>query len=283
MQSADETDETSDTMAPRHARRTSRRVARRRAFVAVVLLAIVGAFAYSKLNTHPQPQAKSVEVRAGWTADQVAAAMVTSTGWDQSTVTKAFSDPRAAGVPAGVTSVEGWLAPGVYSVSAADTPATLIAQMVAHRLSQVTTLGLEEAATRQHSTVAQLITVASVAQAEAIPSQYGQVARVIINRLAAKMPLQMDATLNYANKTHFLAHSAAALTDPSAYNSYIKVGLPPTPIGNPDQRALLAAASPPQGKWLYFVLTDHDGTQLFTADYNEFLRAKAKAQADGLF
>ena len=278
------TDDTGGRRAPRHERRTTIQRARRRAVVAVVAVvavAIVGAYFF--VNTGRQVPTKSVEVRAGQSADTVAATMVTATGWQESTVAAAFSDPGAAGVPDGVSTVEGWLAPGVYSITASDTPATLIGQMVARRRTQVGSLGLEAAATRQHLTVAQLITVASVAQAEAIPSQYGQVARVIMNRLAASMPLQMDATLNYGKNTHVLAHNAKDLADPSTYNSYNRKGLPPTPIGNPDQRALVAAASPPEGAWLYFVLTDGHGTQLFTADYNEFLRAKAKAHADGLF
>lgn len=231
----------------------------------------------------PRPAAKVVEVRPGQTAETVAAKMVSVTGWGQATVAAAFDDPAAAGVPKGVASIEGWLAPGTYPVATADTAASLVARMVAQQRAQVDALGLAAAATRQHRTVADLVTIASVAQAEAIPSQYGQVARVVTNRLAKNMALQMDATLNYANGTHVLAHTTQQLTDKSAYNSYAKKGLPPTPIGNPDERALRAAASPPAGNWLYFVLVNKDGTQLFTADYAEFNKAKTKAQDAGLF
>ncbi len=254
------------------------------AFAVLIAVAVVAAVALRGGGARSVvPAAMVVEVRAGQTADAVATKMIAVTGWDQETVAAAFGDPAAAGVPSGATSIEGWLAPGTYPVAPTDTPATVVARMVSEQRAQVVALGLAAAATKQHRTVADLVTIASVAQAEAIPSQYGNVARVVTNRLGAGMALQMDATLNYANGTHVLAHSAAQLTDKSAYNSYIKKGLPPTPIGNPDERALRAAANPPAGPWLYFVLVDKDGTQLFTADYAEFNRAKTKAHDAGLF
>ena len=269
--------------APRHARASSARVRRNRVALVVAFVAVLVGVVYLLRGPVLGLRGTRVEVRAGQSAETVAAHVVKATGWDPAAVAAAFSDPSAAGVPGGAASIEGWLAPDVYDVPAKDTPAALVAEMVARRRAQVSSLGLEAAASAQHRTVADLITIASVAQAEAIPSQYGQVARVVTNRLAAQMPLQMDATLNYAKKTHELAHNAKDLTDPSLFNSYNRQGLPPTPIGNPDERALVAAASPPTGPWLYFVLTNHDGTQLFTANYDEFLKAKAKAKADGLF
>ena len=224
-----------------------------------------------------------VEVRSGQTVDTIAAAMATATGWSASTVDAAFADPQAVGVPAEAPSVEGWLSPGLYDVAQADTPVSLVTKMVARQRDAVAATGLPAAAKRLHRTVTDLLTIASIAQAEAIPSQYGKVARVVANRLAAGMPLQMDATLNYAHGTHVLAHTSKQLLDPSAYNSYARKGLPPTPIGNPDDNAMRAAADPPAGNWIYFVLVDKDGTQLFTADFAEFNRAKDKAKAAGLF
>ncbi|MDQ1679408.1 MAG: hypothetical protein QOI42_267 [Frankiaceae bacterium] len=280
-------------MSPTHAaaRAPARAVARRRLAVAVAAAVLVagggGAYALHRGGAGPTaplpPPTPIVEVRAGQTADTVAHAMESAAGWSAAAVEAAMADPSAAGVPGSAPSVEGWLGVGVYPVSPTDTPASLVARMVVQQRAAITASGLGTAAARQHRSINEMLTIASVAQAEAIPSQYGQVARVVDNRLAAGMPLQMDATLNYANKTHVLAHSVAQLRDPSAYNSYTHKGLPPTPIGNPDDRALAAAASPPQGPWLYFVLIDKDGTQLFTADYAEFEKAKAKAQAAGVF
>jgi UPF0755 protein len=50
----------------------------------------------------------------------------------------------------------------------------------------------------------------------------------------------------------------------------------------PRRASLEAAMNPDPGPWLYYVLASSDGTHFFTDDYNEFLRAKDEAQANGL-
>ena len=52
----------------------------------------------------------------------------------------------------------------------------------------------------------------------------------------------------------------------SPYNSYQRMGLPPTPIDNPGEEAMRAAINPTPGDWLYFV-TVKPGDTRFTADY----------------
>ena len=59
-------------------------------------------------------------------------------------------------------------------------------------------------------------------------------------------------------------------------------GLPPTPIGAPGQSSLEAALNPADGDWLYYVLADANGGHYFTADYNDFLKAKKRAEQQGL-
>lgn len=54
----------------------------------------------------------------------------------------------------------------------------------------------------------------------------------------------------------------------SPYNSYQRMGLPPTPIGNPGEEAMRAAINPTPGDWLYFVTVKRGDTR-FTADYAE--------------
>ena len=69
----------------------------------------------------------------------------------------------------------------------------------------------------------------------------------------------------------------------SPYNTYKRKGLPPTPINSPGRKAMEAALAPATGDWLYFVKIDKQGHSLFTADYQEFLRAKDKAQREGVY
>ena len=118
-----------------------------------------------------------------------------------------------------------------------------------------------------------ILNIASIAEAEVGSEKYyGQVARVILNRLDADMALGMDTTVAYG-----LGISASQLTDDqlgddsNAYNTRIHKGLPPTPISNPGDGAITAAVNPPDGKWLYFVTTNlQTGETKFVETEDEF-------------
>lgn len=116
------------------------------------------------------------------------------------------------------------------------------------------------------------VNVAGIVQAEAdTASDMGKVARVIHNRLAKGMPLQMDSTLNYALDRSTVDISTADTRLDSPYNTYDRTGLPPTPIDNPGEEAMRAAVEPPAGDWLYFVTVEPGDTR-FTSDYEEHQR-----------
>ncbi|MFF2805870.1 endolytic transglycosylase MltG [Streptomyces sp. NPDC058000] len=158
---------------------------------------------------------------------------------------------------------EGYLFPATYPLRKDTTPASLLSYMVK-------TADQRLAADR--ITAYRTVVIASIVQAEADrPADMGKVARVIDNRLAKKMPLQMDSTINYALGRSTLHTSHADTRTNSPYNTYKFEGLPPTPIDNPGADALKAAAAPPAGDWLYFV-TVTPGDTRFTANYREHLR-----------
>ena len=96
--------------------------------------------------------------------------------------------------------------------------------------------------------------MASLVQAEGGRlSDYPKIARVIYNRLAHGMPLQLDSTVLYGlNKFGILA-TDKDLTSPSPYNTYKHKGLPPGPIDSPGAAAIHAVLHPVPGPWLYFV------------------------------
>ncbi|MFE5737473.1 endolytic transglycosylase MltG [Streptomyces celluloflavus] len=158
---------------------------------------------------------------------------------------------------------EGYLFPATYPIDRDTTPASLLTTMV-----ETANLRLADYGIASYRTVV----IASIVQAEADrPGDMGKVARVIDNRLAKGMPLQMDSTLNYALDRSTLHTSHADTKIDSPYNTYEHRGLPPTPIDNPGADALNAAAAPPPGDWLYFV-TVKPGDTRFTADYQEHLK-----------
>jgi UPF0755 protein len=128
-----------------------------------------------------------------------------------------------------------------------------------------------------------VVIIASMIDREAmVPAERAVVAAVIWNRLRTDMLLQIDATIQYAlGKTKpLLTYDDLEIDSP--YNTYKHQGLPPTPISNPGQAALKAAANPTDDKFLYYVArNDGTGRHYFSTSYEQFLVDKAKAAANG--
>ena len=123
-------------------------------------------------------------------------------------------------------------------------------------------------------------------ESEGTPDVFGNVARVIFNRLQIGMPLQFDSTVHYAlDRRGEIRVSLKETKVASNYNTFLNRGLPPGPIGSPTRAAFDATLNPPQGDWLYFV-TVKPGETRFTSSYETFLRWKAEYKANfrkGLF
>ncbi|MEU0952747.1 endolytic transglycosylase MltG [Streptomyces niveus] len=167
---------------------------------------------------------------------------------------------------------EGYLFPATYPVEAGATPAGLLGYMVDTARERFAADRVTAGARRNGVSVYQTVTIASILQAEAdTPADMGRVSRVVHNRLAKNMPLQMDSTLNYALNRSTLDTTHSETKTASPYNTYEFKGLPPTPIGNPGEEAMNAAINPAKGDWLYFV-TVAPGDTRFTADYAEHER-----------
>jgi UPF0755 protein len=143
--------------------------------------------------------------------------------------------------------------------------------------------GIDESAGRVGLTPYEVVIVASIIEREAQkPEDQAKVARVIYNRLALGMNLEIDATLLYGiGHKETLTESDLATDTP--YNTRLYPGLPPTPIAMPGQGAIEAALNPEAGPWLYYVLADAEGGHFFTDDYDEFLRVAQESRDAGLF
>ncbi|MER7923490.1 MULTISPECIES: endolytic transglycosylase MltG [unclassified Streptomyces] len=174
---------------------------------------------------------------------------------------------------------EGYLFPATYPLEKRSTPASLLAFMVNTANQKFNGAPVAAGAQRNAMNVYQAVTIASIVQAEAdTKADMGKVARVIFNRLERGMPLQMDSTINYALNRATLKTSSTDTRVESPYNSYQRMGLPPTPIDNPGEDAMRAAINPPPGDWLYFV-TVKPGDTRFTANYEEHQRNVAEFNA----
>lgn len=171
-------------------------------------------------------------------------------------------------LPEGITALEGLLFPAQYSFADGTSQVAALQSMV-DRFSQViSTLDFVDPAGKLN--VQQLITLASLVQAEGDIKDFAEISRVIRNRLAIGMPLQLDSTIHYLMKTRgqiFLSNKSTKLKSP--YNTYQNYGLPLAPIGNPGLAALKAAIAPAKGNWLFFI-TVAPGDTRFTKSISEF-------------
>ncbi len=115
----------------------------------------------------------------------------------------------------------------------------------------------------------ELLILASIVEKETgRPSDRNLVAAVFSNRLYKGMLLQTDPTVIYGIGSKFNGNLRKTdLRKDSPYNTYMRKGLPPTPIAMPSKEALQAAAHPAQSDALYFVAKG-DGTSHFSKSLN---------------
>ncbi|MFE2413503.1 endolytic transglycosylase MltG [Kitasatospora sp. NPDC059408] len=186
-------------------------------------------------------------------------------------------------------SPEGYLFPATYSVTDGTTAVDLLKQMVDRAGKEYSRDDANVVAQTLGQSLYGLVTVASMVQGEADNSEdMSKVARVIYNRLARNMPLQLDSTINYALGRSTLNTTVTDTRLDSPYNTYLHAGLPPSPISNPGRQAVMAALDPAPGDWLYFVtvkpgdtrFTDSfDVQQRNVADFNAYRAAQSSASA----
>ncbi|WP_375490484.1 endolytic transglycosylase MltG [uncultured Jatrophihabitans sp.] len=211
-------------------------------------------------------------------------------GLDAAAVARAFRSTRGLGMPTDYTvngktpaSVEGFLYPATYTVAGRTAPSAVLQQMISNFTDVARTTDFTASARALSLTPYQELIVASIAEKEAkFAADYPRVARVILNRLAAHKPLQIDATSAYAAKLKGLDPAKVIYSQiNSPYNTYTHVGLPPTPIASPGTAAMNGAAHPAAGNALYYVNGDAAGHLVFTNDENVFARAVATCRAHG--
>lgn len=206
---------------------------------------------------------------------------------------------RSAYQKSGGTSLEGLLFPDTYFVAGDETEASVLQRMVSLMERVGRQEGLDDVATTGPlPTPYEVLTVASMIEREAkVPGDRPLIARVIYNRLALGMPLQIDATLYYQGDPDTPFDELR--NTPGPYNTYLNTGLPPTPIANPGRASIQAALNPAPNPslndelcrdlgpdepcaWLYYVLADSDGSHAFAVTLDQHLANVARARAEGL-
>lgn len=192
------------------------------------------------------------------------------TGKSYAAAARRATPPAGFGKPA---SLEGFLFPSLYKFG----PSTRAAELIALQLAA---FGREwakvnrSAARARGRTPYDVLAIASMIERETVaPEERRLVAAVIYNRLDRRMPLAIDATLRYGlgiPGTRPLTKEQLATDSP--YNTRLRRGLPPTPIGNPGLASMRAAAAPAAVDYLFYVRKPDGVHHFFTADEQEFCR-----------
>jgi UPF0755 protein len=218
-----------------------------------------------------------VTIPEGYTYLQVLQAVADKTKLPLDQLKAAAKDVANLGIPDGVTatSAEGMLFPATYAFDPNTTPSSALQAMITKFGSEYVSLNMAAKAKALNLTPYQVLIIASITEAEAkFDADRAKVARVIMNRIAQRRALQVDATSAYGGKLQGKDPAKVVYaTFPGPFNTYTHLGLPPTPIGNPGEKAISAALSPPAGPWLWYVNIDAAGHLGFFRDEAAFTAA----------
>ncbi len=209
-----------------------------------------------------------VTIPEGFTDREIARRLARHGLGDATTLERAFKHDSAVIDGQRITGLEGFLFPDTYLLPIGATPAQIEAQMIA-RFRQELPKDAPLLARRLHVSLVGAIAIASMIEREAkIDRDRPLIASVIYNRLRLGMPLQIDATVEYALPHHRSTLSYADLRVRSPYNTYLHAGLPPGPIANPGRASIEAAFHPAKTDFLYYVAKG-DGSHVFAVTLAE--------------
>jgi UPF0755 protein len=221
-----------------------------------------------------------VTIPEGWTLRQIAGRMAQVTEMDPDelqAILEREDGHEEWGVPG--PGLEGYLFPDTYSFAPGISPESVIRTMTLRyrslwtpdRVARAEELGFSEG---------EIMTLASIVQAEARRvDEMPRIASVFHNRLRIGYPLQADPTVQYAlgeRRSRLLYRDIDSVAD-HPYNTYVRTGLPPGPIGAAGEAALDATLHPEGSDYLYFVARP-DGSHIFTRTLAEHNRARVEAR-----
>jgi UPF0755 protein len=208
----------------------------------------------------------SLTLVEGWNFRQVRAALARQEKLEQTLGGLSDSDVMARiGHPKAFP--EGRFFPDTYKYVRGMSDVELLQQAYARLEEVLASEWAERAASAPYSEPYQALIMASLVEKETgVPQERGEIAGVFVRRLKAGMLLQTDPTVIYGMGERYNGKlSRADLREPTAYNTYVIAGMPPTPIAMVGREAIHAALNPVPGSSLYFVARG-DGSHVFSDD-----------------
>ena len=203
-------------------------------------------------------------------AERIAEAGLTSADefLEAATPHQVMEQSRPDGLKLDGDNLEGYLFPETYDFEQGSEPSEMAARMVRELNERFVKPNKQRIAASKLS-LHEIITLASLVEREArVAQERPRIAGVLMNRLNRDMPLQCDATVQYALGAHRERLLYEDLKVDSPYTTYLHKGLPPGPICAPGLESLLAALSPAQTEFLYYVARP-DGKHVFSKTYEE--------------
>lgn len=188
-----------------------------------------------------------------------------SIGYSKGEIARAFAGTL---IPKPYSTLEGLLFPAQYSFDTSTSVGEILTSMILRGRDELKRSGISQGS--EKFSPAQLLTIASLVQAEGDTKDFAKISQVVRNRLTKGMPLQFDSTVHYIKQSRgsvFLSTQSTLINSP--YNTYRRYGLPPGPINNPGFKAMYAATHPEAGAWLFFI-TVAPGDTRFTESIEEF-------------
>ncbi|MDP9385023.1 MAG: endolytic transglycosylase MltG, partial [Actinomycetota bacterium] len=166
----------------------------------------------------------------------------------------ALKAARKLGLPRNVRTTEGFLFPATYKLPEGTTARELVQRQLQGFADNTADISYARAR-RGNLTRYEVLIIASMIEREVqLDRERPLVAAVIYNRLKAGMTLGIDATIRYATNNWTRPLRVSELEADSPYNTRLRRGLPPTPIGNPGLASIKAAAKPANVDFLYYVV-----------------------------
>lgn len=219
---------------------------------------------------------KSIAVVEGWNFRQVRQALQKeehlrpeTLGLSADSIMQSLGRP---GVPA-----EGRFFPDTYTFAKGATDLSVLKRAARAMDRRLEAAWAERSPDSPLKTPQEALILASIVEKETgKASDRGQIAGVFSNRLRVGMPLQTDPTVIYGLGEQFSGNLRKRdLQSDTPFNTYLRPGLPPTPIAMPGKAALAAAVRPEATKALYFVARG-DGSSHFSSSLDEHNRAVNK-------
>ena len=215
----------------------------------------------------------TVKLLEGWTFRQVRAELARTTTLKPDTASMTDEQiMQAIGAPG--TPAEGRFFPDTYAYSIGSSDLAVLKRAHLLMQRQLADAWAQRAADSPLKSPDDALKLASIVEKETgLAAERGMIASVFVNRLRIGMRLQTDPTVIYGLGEKFDGNLRKRdLQTDGPYNTYLRTGLPPTPIALPGKDALLASVRPTVSAALYFV-SRGDGTSQFSATLAEHNRA----------